>query len=228
MQLSFEERFTIIDSFSQVFKNGKIYLFGSRVDDKKKGGDIDLYIIPTTKKNIQKKKTEFLNILKEKFNNQKIDVVIATKENRAIDVAAKKGIELNEFKFRLSYYLSICKKHFIRVEKSYNELQKIMPVSKLKFEKLGDDEIKNIDQYLFRFAKFQDCIEQKIFKLIINEYEEDASNITFRDILNRLEKMNILKKANDWHELRDARNNISHEYDDDPQKMSQALNNIYS
>jgi predicted nucleotidyltransferase len=34
----------IKQTFKEVFGNGNIYLFGSRVDDTKRGGDIDLYI----------------------------------------------------------------------------------------------------------------------------------------------------------------------------------------
>ena len=45
MRLSIEELKIIRDSAVKYFgKNSKIYLFGSRTDDKKRGGDIDIYI----------------------------------------------------------------------------------------------------------------------------------------------------------------------------------------
>jgi len=44
MRLTFHERNMIKKIFLEVFKEGSIYLFGSRMDDMKRGGDIDLYI----------------------------------------------------------------------------------------------------------------------------------------------------------------------------------------
>lgn len=44
MRLEPYEIKVIQDSFINNFHSVKIYLFGSRVDDTKKGGDIDLYI----------------------------------------------------------------------------------------------------------------------------------------------------------------------------------------
>jgi predicted nucleotidyltransferase len=44
MRLTNQEIKSIKESFHQVFDCGKIYLFGSRVDDSLKGGDIDLFI----------------------------------------------------------------------------------------------------------------------------------------------------------------------------------------
>lgn len=48
MRLTEFERATIKKVFLEIFKEGKIYLFGSRVDDTKLGGDIDLYLRPKT------------------------------------------------------------------------------------------------------------------------------------------------------------------------------------
>ncbi len=95
MRLSEHELQSIKKSFLNVFEHGRLYLFGSRVDDFKKGGDIDLYIEPTQKKKLLSKKIDFLVQLKSYIGEQKIDVVIDRGENRLIDTIAKeKGVLL--------------------------------------------------------------------------------------------------------------------------------------
>ena len=42
-----------------------------------------------------------------------------------------------------------------------------MPLSADSFLQLNDDEIEHIDQYLFRFAKLQDAIGQRLFKSML-------------------------------------------------------------
>lgn len=95
MRLTKFEIEAIKRSFKEVFKDGKIYLFGSRVDDAKKGGDIDLYIISDQKENLFEKKIEFLVSLKEKIGDQKIDVIISRDRSRPIEQEAlRNGVEL--------------------------------------------------------------------------------------------------------------------------------------
>lgn len=74
----------------------KVYLFGSRTNDKRKGGDIDLYIETTTGKNIFDKKVKMLRMLYERLGEQKIDIVINNKATSLYihNVARKEGILL--------------------------------------------------------------------------------------------------------------------------------------
>jgi len=95
MRLSLKEREAITQTYNEVFKDGKIYLFGSRVDESKKGGDIDLYIQAENQENLMKKKIEFLVLLKRRIGEQKIDVVLSKDTMRTIEQEAlNKGIEL--------------------------------------------------------------------------------------------------------------------------------------
>ena len=84
MRLTKKEQQAIKESFKEVFKDGRIYLFGSRVDDSKRGGDIDLYIELDEKldiKTLLDKKIEFKLKLYDKIGEQKIDIVFAKDKN---------------------------------------------------------------------------------------------------------------------------------------------------
>lgn len=98
MRLTQYEIKSIKKAFLETFKDGKIYLFGSRVDDTKKGGDIDLYIDLSGKLNINEnvnKKSDFRLKLYDLIGEQKIDVIISKDKNRSIEKEAlKNGILL--------------------------------------------------------------------------------------------------------------------------------------
>ncbi|MBL4730628.1 MAG: nucleotidyltransferase domain-containing protein [Sulfurimonas sp.] len=90
MRLSKHSIESIKTVFQIVFKEGNIYLFGSRTDDTKKGGDIDLYIEVQDKTDLFEKKIKFLARLKQKIQDQKIDVVFNEDATRLIEKEAKK------------------------------------------------------------------------------------------------------------------------------------------
>ena len=77
-----------------------VYLFGSRTDDSKKGGDIDLYIQLTEEqspRNLMLQKAAFLGKLEIRLGEQKIDLLIRTKNNANLPIiktAIKNGIAL--------------------------------------------------------------------------------------------------------------------------------------
>ena len=56
--------------------------------------------------------------------------------------------------------------------------------------------------------------------------EEDIEDVPFIDLLNRLEKLNILESAEQWLELRKIRNALSHTYEGEPEELSIAINSI--
>lgn len=96
MRLAEYEKTSIKKSFEEFFEEGHIYLFGSRVDDTKRGGDIDLYLVPAKRYDDERKrKRQFLIKLDEAIGEQKIDVVLAKDSSRLIEqVALRDGVEL--------------------------------------------------------------------------------------------------------------------------------------
>lgn len=100
MRLSEEDVSNIISTFKESFgPRDHLWLFGSRVDDNKKGGDIDLYVqthLPSQA--VWDQETKFVTNLWQKIGEQKIDVVLHLVDNDfhlpIYDVAQKEGILL--------------------------------------------------------------------------------------------------------------------------------------
>jgi predicted nucleotidyltransferase len=91
MRLKEFEIEAIKKSFDEVFNKGEVILFGSRVDDNKRGGDIDLYIKAEYD---FEKKIKFLAKLKRRIGDRKIDVVFNINSNRLIEKEANCGITI--------------------------------------------------------------------------------------------------------------------------------------
>lgn len=75
-----------------------VWLFGSRVDDNKRGGDIDLMIRPedASPREILLRKIRFLTKLERLLGERKVDVVIETPDDQRpiVRIAHKQGIQL--------------------------------------------------------------------------------------------------------------------------------------
>jgi uncharacterized protein len=79
MRLTNNEIKAIKTAVYQYDKTAKIYLFGSRTDDSKLGGDIDLLVISNKITNMDKIKIK-LKIYDE-IGEQKIDLLVAKNNN---------------------------------------------------------------------------------------------------------------------------------------------------
>lgn len=93
MRLSDKERETIKATISRFFGDATIYLFGSRLDKSKKGGDIDLYVVPQNKEHLTEKKIKALAKL-ERMLHKPVDIVVHRDFSREIEQEALQGKRL--------------------------------------------------------------------------------------------------------------------------------------
>ena len=76
MRLSNRLKVQIINSVLDSFGNVDIYLFGSRADDSKKGGDIDIAVdVDLSREEFKQQKVQFLLSLIKRDLELKIDIV---------------------------------------------------------------------------------------------------------------------------------------------------------
>ena len=99
MRLSIMEQQAIVDLYHQHFPGGKLYLFGSRVNDLARGGDIDLLCeLDGDPSVLVTKKMAFLLDLEQAIGEQQIDFILyrpsITPESTIANVAKKTGVRL--------------------------------------------------------------------------------------------------------------------------------------
>jgi hypothetical protein len=129
---------------------------------------------------------------------------------------------------KLNKIFNECEKHILRIESSYSELKSIMPLDIQAYINLKEEEVKVLDQFLFRFSKLQDNMGQRLFKTMMYFLKEDIDGKPFIDILNMMEKISLLESSNIWRDLREDRNKLAHNYEDEPDEMSEAINKLYN
>lgn len=93
MRLTSHEQETIKEVIHRLDGTAKIYLFGSRADDQKRGGDIDLLIVSEL---ITDRDRRHLRLqLFEKLGEQKIDLVISKDLSKPFErIAYSQGVLL--------------------------------------------------------------------------------------------------------------------------------------
>jgi len=97
MRLSEREKSAIVEAIREEDPTAEVYLFGSRVDDTRRGGDIDLYIETALDKNLLKHQARILSRLWDRIGAQHIDIILKPRQSpmHAIHQVAKDtGVQL--------------------------------------------------------------------------------------------------------------------------------------
>ena len=116
-----------------------------------------------------------------------------------------------EIKERLQREFEVCDKHILRITEALRGLSVESPVSVEFYANLSPEQVRCIDQFIFRFSKLQDAIGAKLFRYLLEYLDEDVTALPMRDILNRLERYQIIPSADEWNYIRELRNEISHD-----------------
>lgn len=99
MRLAHEQIEAIRQSTAEVYgSDASVWLFGSRVDDNKRGGDIDLLIVPGRydEDNVLLRKLRFLSRLERQLGERKIDVIVEIPGDPRpiVEIAHQTGVRL--------------------------------------------------------------------------------------------------------------------------------------
>ena len=128
---------------------------------------------------------------------------------------------------KLNEILKIADIHVGRIKMAVDHLKDTFPLDEQKVVALNQDQLVYLDFLTFRFAKLQDLIGQKVIDEFLISKKEVIDGKTMIDKINKLERIGIISNAQVWEDLREARNHISHEYPDHPERIARYLNKIF-
>lgn len=114
--------------------------------------------------------------------------------------------------------------HSNRLFTTLEHLQPNIPLSSDDVLNFTMDDFLYWDMFVLRFSKLQDLMGSKIFKAVLESVEQATDSMTLIDRLNALEKLGAIDDSNEWKDLRDMRNHLSHEYPDAPEITATNLN----
>jgi len=117
-----------------------------------------------------------------------------------------------------------CERNAYHLLRAFKLLMPLLPLTGCQFERLTDEQIRTLDQFVLRFTKLQNAMGGRLFPAILGYLQEPYETQPMLDKLNRLEKLGYLQNAETWQDLRNIRNKFAHDYPDDPDKNAALIN----
>lgn len=124
--------------------------------------------------------------------------------------------------------ISESKSHLQKIERSRGLLKELFPVNVQAYTGFSEDQIEHIDQFIYRFTKMQDSMGMRLIPSLYTWLEDDNKPRPFLDILNRFEKLGIIKSVEDWQFFRNLRNSLSHDYPETIAQTVETLNLLFN
>ena len=220
MRLDKETAKVIREEVLKVVPDAKIYLFGSRVDSKSKGGDIDILVVSSKKPSLSGKLKIRAEILK-RIGERKIDILFYKEgeKDAFFEFIFENAVEIGEGKLTEDNKIMNVRKKKLEelLKEGFKELEKSLQHLKVSYERcegidfdsLGEDELVELEALASRFSRTCDILTSKVFRTFLLYLREEPK--TLIDTANFLEKLGVAK-AEEILKLRDLRNLVFHEY----------------
>ncbi len=107
---------------------------------------------------------------------------------------------VNELKWESA--VGECRAHERRLVGAKAHIGELLPLDADKLEELGDEACAWLDQYLYRFAKLQDAMGERLFLTSLSLLGETFGDRPFIDALNRLEALKLIPSRGWWQQQR--------------------------
>ena len=120
----------------------------------------------------------------------------------------------------LNEALETAKIHLKRAKFGYKKLKEIHITASIF---LDEKIVETIDSFIFRFLKLQDFMGQTLFKQLLKATGDYQDSMSMLDVLDKMEKMELIPSSDEWNNYRKERNKLTHEYPNNEDKIIDGL-----
>lgn len=207
-----------------------VWLFGSRVDDTAKGGDVDLLVeVPRPVESPAWLAARIAGRVSRALDDRKVDVVLAapkpqasahprrgeTRRSAPVIVDRRAADRLA----RLAVIVERELKHVLATDaRLFAE-----PFTAARAQSLDQDPdlAERVEAFVARFGRLQDTLGDTVLPAWLAVHGERAG--AFAENLDLAERLGLIDDAQTWIDIRRLRNQMIHEYVDDPEILASAL-----
>lgn len=125
---------------------------------------------------------------------------------------------------KLKQQLEICHIHADRISIALKHIEPLLPLSAEKTKNFSEEQLGFLELLTSRIGKLQDTMGAHIFPITLELLGEKNEQQSMLDRLNRLEKLGYVQQASFWQYLRNLRNELTHEYENDLEKQMSKIN----
>ncbi len=120
-------------------------------------------------------------------------------------------------------------RHYEVLKKALSELEKIkpFPLSEEDVKKLKKNihSLSLLDSIAYRFAKLQESLS-KCLRVYLELQGEEVEELFMRDVINLAEKRGFPINWEEWTDIRNLRNILTHEYPYEEDEVAETLNEV--
>ncbi len=205
-----------------------VRLFGSRADDARAGGDIDLHVEIDDGDGTQAEQ-DFRTALARVLGDRRIDVVVHRPgtPDRPIDrLARRQGIPLTpaptpdkgavpmtdaDVQALMDDHATAARLQADSLARVVERLSPHRPLRAGTIRHADAALAEQLDAFQLRFARLQDLLGRALFRDVL-EADMEAMPQAMADIVAAMEKRGILADATLWQAVRGVRNALAHDY----------------
>ena len=128
---------------------------------------------------------------------------------------------------RLQFLVRVVRKECQHLASTDARLFKgVFSLEQVQLLETDPDLAERVEAFVGRFARLQDTVGDKLLPQLLAALGEKIASVM--DNLDRAERLGLIKSADEWMAMRNLRNQMIHEYVEDPVLLANALQTGHS